>query len=205
MPFARALLLVAAASVTSVAAAPAQIPADTAALIDRVFSAVNRTDAPGCALGVDRGGRPLYRRGYGMASLEMATPMSEFSIVESGSVAKQFTAAAIAHLAGQGKLSLDDPIRKYVPELADYGAPVTIRMALNHTSGIRDMWTLFVLAGQAPGSVLYSMDQALRMVYRQRELNFPPNSQFLYSNSGFLLLAEVVQRVSGMPLSRYSQ
>ncbi len=78
-------------------------------------------------------------------------------------------------------------------------------MALNHTSGIRDMWTLFVLAGQAPGSVLYSMDQALRMVYRQRELNFPPNSQFLYSNSGFLLLAEIVQRVSGMPLSRYSQ
>ena len=205
MLFARALLLAAAASVTSVAAVPAQIPADTAALIDRVFSAVNRTDAPGCVLGVDRGGRPLYRRGYGMASLEMATPMSEFSVVESGSVAKQFTAAAIAHLAGQGKLSLDDPIRKYIPELADYGAPVTIRMALNHTSGIRDMWTLFVLAGQTPGSVLYSMDQALRMVYRQRELNFPPNSQFLYSNSGFLLLAEVVQRVSGMPLSRYSQ
>lgn len=183
----------------------AQIPADTAAMIDQVFTAFNRSDAPGCSVGIDRNGTPLFRRGYGMASLESGAPMTEFSVVESGSVAKQFTAGAINYLALQGKLSLDDPIKKYVPELPDYGKPITIRMALNHTSGIRDMWTLFTLAGVEPGTHLYTMDRALAMVYRQKELNFPPNSAFLYSNSGFLLLAEVVKRVSGRPLAQFSQ
>ena len=87
--------------------------------------------------------------------------MTESSVVESGSVAKQFTAGAITYLALQGKLSLDDPIRKYLPDLPDYGSPVTIRMALNHTSGIRDMWTLFELAGTASGTHLYTMDRAI--------------------------------------------
>ena len=183
----------------------AQISADTAALIDQVFTPFNRSDAPGCSIGIDRNGAPLFRRGYGMASLESGAPMTEFSVVESGSVAKQFTAGAINYLALQGKLSLDDPIRKYLPELPDYGSPITIRMALNHTSGIRDMWTLFSLAGIEPGTHLYTMDRALAMVYRQKELNFPPNSAFLYSNSGFLLLADVVKRVSGIPLAQFSQ
>ncbi len=183
----------------------AQIAADTAAMIDQVFAGMNRSDAPGCSIGLDRAGSPIFRRGYGMASLESGAPMTEFSVVESGSVAKQFTAGVITYLALQGKLSLDDPIRKYVPELPDYGSPITIRMALNHTSGIRDMWTLFSLAGVEPGTHLYTMDRALAMVYRQQELNFPPNSAFLYSNSGFLLLAEVVKRVTGQPLAQVSQ
>ncbi len=183
----------------------AQISADTAAMIDQVFAGLNRSDAPGCSIGVDRAGSPIFRRGYGMASLESGAPMTEFSVVESGSVAKQFTAGVITYLALQGKLSLDDPIRKYVPELPDYGSPITVRMALNHTSGIRDMWTLFSLAGVEPGTHLYTMDRALAMVYRQQELNFPPNSAFLYSNSGFLLLAEVVKRVTGQPLAQVSQ
>ena len=183
----------------------AQISADTAAMIDQVFTAFNRSDAPGCSIGIDRNGSPMFRRGYGMASLESGAPMTEFSVVESGSVAKQFTAGAINYLALQGRLGLDDPIRKYLPELPDYGSPITIRMALNHTSGIRDMWTLFSLAGIEPGTHLYTMDRALAMVYRQKELNVPPNSAFLYSNSGFLLLAEVVKRVSGIPLAQFSQ
>ncbi len=183
----------------------AQIRADTAAMIDQVFASFNRSDAPGCSIGMDRNGSPLFRRGYGMASLESGAPMTEFSVVESGSVAKQFTAGAINYLALQGKLSLDDPIRKYLPELPDYGSPITIRMALNHTSGIRDMWTLFSLAGIEPGTHLYTMDRALAMVYRQKELNFAPNSAFLYSNSGFLLLAEVVKRVSGQSLAQFSE
>jgi len=204
----RLIRVAVAAVLLGVAAAPpasAQISADTAQLIDRVFAPLNRADAPGCSIGIDRDGLPLYRRGYGMASLESRAPMTEGSIVESGSVAKQFTAGAIVYLALNGKLDLDDPVRKYIPELPDYGAPVTIRMLLHHTSGVRDMWTLFVLAGQPPGTVLYSMDQALRMIYRQRALNFPPNSEFLYSNSGFLLLAEIVHRVSGVPLARFSR
>jgi CubicO group peptidase (beta-lactamase class C family) len=191
--------------VTSGRPSAAQVSADTAAMIDRVLTAINRTDAPGCALGVNRNAQPLYRHGYGMASLETRAPMTEYSVVESGSVAKQFTAAAIAHLALQGKLGLDDEVQKHIPELPRYQTPVTVRMMLHHTSGVRDMWTLFNLAGEAPGTNLYTMDQALRMVYRQKELNFPSNSEFLYSNSGYLLLAELVERVSGIPLSKYSQ
>jgi len=187
------------------ASAPAQLPADTAAQVDKVFAAHNHTDTPGCVLGLDRNSQPLYRKGYGMASLELATPMTETSVVESGSVAKQFTAGAIIYLAQQGKLGLDDPVRKYIPELPDYGGPVTIRMLLHHTSGVRDMWTLFTLSGETLGENLFTMDRALRMVYRQRELNFPPNSQFLYSNSGFLLLAEIVRRTAGVPLDQFSQ
>jgi len=201
-PSIRALFV---ATVVAAAPAAAQIPADTAGMIDRVFDSFSRSDAPGCSVGLDRNGAPLYRRGYGMASLESGAPMTEFSVVESGSVAKQFTAAAITYLALQGKLGLDDPIRKFVPELPDYGSPVTIRMALNHTSGIRDMWTLFSLAGIEPGTHLYTMDRAMAMVYRQKALNFAPNSAFLYSNSGFLLLAEIVKRVSGHSLAQFSQ
>ncbi len=183
----------------------AQLPADTAAMIDRVLASFSHTDGPGCSIGIDRNDAPLFRRGYGMASLESSRPMTEWSVVESGSVAKQFTAGAIAYLAVQGKLGLDDPIQKFIPELPGYGSPVTIRMALNHTSGIRDMWTLFELAGTRSGTHLHTMDRALAMVYRQKDLNFPPNSAFLYSNAGYLLLAEIVKRVSGQPLAQFSE
>src|SRR2546427_6442054 len=162
-----------------------QLTAETAGRVDQVFAAYNRTDSPGCVLGVNRDGLPIYRRGYGMANLELGVPLSEHSVLESGSVAKQFTAAAVVSLALAGKLSLDDPVRKYIPELPDYGggAPVTVRMLLHHTSGVRDMWTLFTVGGQDLGTVLFSMDRALAMVYRQKALTLPPNSQFLYSNS----------------------
>ncbi|MHB1327601.1 MAG: serine hydrolase domain-containing protein [Gemmatimonadales bacterium] len=182
----------------------AQLPADTTVQVDRVFAALNRTDGPGCVLGVDRDGRELYRKGYGMASIELGAPLTPASILESGSVAKQFTAAVIIKLAVEGKLGLDDPIQKYIPELPDYGAPVTVRMLIHHTSGIRDMWTLFNLSGETVGENLFTMDRSLAMIYRQRELNFPPNSQFLYSNSGYLLLADLVQRVTGRTLDEYS-
>jgi CubicO group peptidase (beta-lactamase class C family) len=187
------------------APAHAQITADTAAQIDKVFASLNRTDAPGCVVGLDRNGQALYRRGYGMANLETRVPLDENSVSESGSVAKQFTASAVVYLALHGKLNLDEPVRKYIPELPDYGSPVTIRMLLNHTSGVRDMWTLFTVAGQPLGETLFSMERSLQMVYRQKELNFPPNSQFLYSNSGYLLLSEIVKRVSGVPLDQFSQ
>ncbi|MEZ4455057.1 MAG: serine hydrolase domain-containing protein [Gemmatimonadales bacterium] len=185
--------------------AAAQLSADSAARIDQVFARFNHTDTPGCVVGLDRGGIPLYRRAYGMADLQSGSPLTVESVGESGSVAKQFTAGAVVLLALEGRLDLDDPVRKHIPELPDYGAPVTIRMLLHHTSGVRDMWTLFALAGRPSGSVLYTMPEALAMVYRQRELNFPPNSEYLYSNSGFLLLAEIVHRVSGKPLAAFSR
>jgi CubicO group peptidase (beta-lactamase class C family) len=183
----------------------AQLSADTTAMIDEVFASFDRSDCPGCTVGIDRGGSQIFRRAYGMASLEFGVPLSEQSVLESGSLAKQFTAGAICDLALQGKLGLDDPIRKYVPELHDFGAPVTIRMALNHTSGLRDIWILFWLTGIDQGHHLYTMEQAFAMIYRQRELNFAPGSAYLYSGSGYLLLAKVVERVSGMSLAQYSQ
>ncbi len=182
----------------------AQLPSDTVAQVDRIFAVMNRTDTPGCVLGVDRDGRELYRKGYGMASIELGAPLNPYSVLESGSVAKQFTAGVIVKLAVEGKLDLDDPVRKYIPELPDYGSPITVRMLIHHTSGIRDMWTLFNLSGETVGENLFSMDRSLAMVYRQRELNFPPNSQYLYSNSGYLLLAELVERVTGRTLDEYS-
>lgn len=182
----------------------AQLPSDTATQVDRIFVAMNRTDTPGCVLGVDRNGNELYRKGYGMASIELGAPLTPFSVLESGSVAKQFTAGVIIKLALEGKIDLDAPVRTYIPELPDYGAPVTVRMLIHHTSGIRDMWTLFNLSGETVGENLFTMDRSLAMIYRQRELNFPPNSQFLYSNSGYLLLADLVQRVTGRTLDEYS-
>lgn len=199
-----ALALAVAGQYLVAAPAGAQLAADTAGRIDQVFAALNRSDAPGCVLGVNRDGRPLYRKAYGMASLELGAPLTEESVLESGSVAKQFVAAAIVLLSQEGKVDLDAPVRRYVAELPDYGSPVTVRMLLHHTSGVRDMWTLFELAGQPVGERLFTMDQALRMIVRQRELNFPPNSDYLYSNSGYLLLAEIVKRASGEPLASFS-
>ena len=184
--------------------ASAQLSADTARRIDAVFARLDHTDGPGCVLGIDRDGRPLYRRAYGLASLELRVPLTVDSRLESGSVAKQFVAAAIVLLSEEGKVDLDAPVRRYLPELPDYGSPVTVRMLLHHTSGVRDMWTLFELAGEGMGTRLFTMDQALRMIVRQRELNFPPNSDYLYSNSGFLLLAYIVERASGEPLASFS-
>jgi len=188
----------------TVSTASAQLAADTARRIDAVFARLDHTNGPGCVLGVDRNGQPLYRKAYGLASLEFRVPLTVDSRLESGSVAKQFVAAAIVLLAQEGKVDLDAPVRRYVPELPDYGSPVTVRMLLHHTSGVRDMWTLFELAGQGMGTRLFTMDQALRMIVRQRELNFPPNSDYLYSNSGFLLLAYIVERTSGEPLAAFS-
>ena len=184
--------------------ASAQLTADTAQRIDAVFARLDHTNGPGCVLGVDRDGQPLYRKAYGLASLEFRVPLTVDSRLESGSVAKQFVAAAIVLLSQEGKVDHDAPVQRYLPELPDYGSPVTVRMLLHHTSGVRDMWTLFELAGQGMGTRLFTMDQALRMIVRQRELNFPPNSDYLYSNSGFLLLADIVERTSGEPLASFS-
>src|SRR5262245_18857402 len=143
---ARALPLVLAAVMGSVIGADrlsAQVRPDTTTrTVDRVFDALRDTEAPGCALGVGRNGRVVYERGYGMANLETATPIRSSSIFHVASVSKQFTAMAIMLLARDGKLSVDDNIRKYLAEIPDYGTPITIRHLLTHTSGLRDQWEL---------------------------------------------------------------
>jgi CubicO group peptidase (beta-lactamase class C family) len=152
--------------------------------------------APGCAAAVSLNGELLFEKAFGLADLEFNVPNTPQTIFESGSVAKQFTAAAIVLLQQDGKLSLDDPVRKYIPELPDYGAPLTIRHLLNHTSGIRDWGTVLGLTGAGRGERVITMDLALDVITHQRALDFTPGAEYSYSNSGYNLLAIIVERVS---------
>jgi len=172
--------------------------------VDRVFDAWRDTEGPGCAVGVSRNGRVAYERGYGMANLETATPIRPSSIFHVASVSKQFTAAAIMLLAGDGKLSVDDDIRKYLPEIPDYGTRITIRHLLTHTSGLRDQWALIGLArGRFEEDRITEAD-VMDIVPRQTALNFKPGAEYLYSNTGFTLLAVIVKRVSGESLKDFA-
>jgi CubicO group peptidase (beta-lactamase class C family) len=170
--------------------------------VDAVFSAYDRADAPGCALGVIRDGEFVYRRGYGMASLEYSVPLDSGSVFRIGSTSKQFTAAAILLLAEEGKLGLDDDVRTHLPELRDYGTPITIRQLLHHTSGIRDYLALMALADREGEGL--TEREALALIARQEKLNFAPGARFLYSNSGYFLLALIVERVSKQTLAEYA-
>jgi CubicO group peptidase (beta-lactamase class C family) len=171
--------------------------------VDAVFAAYDKPDSPGCAVGVVRDGKFVYARGYGMANLEYAIPLSAQSVFDIGSTSKQFTATSILLLQQQGKLSLDDDIRKWVPEIPAYQKPVTIRHLLHHTSGLRDYLTLMSLAGTNFDGVTTD-DDALSLIVRQKALNFTPGDEFLYSNSGFFLLSVIVKRASGKSLREFA-
>ncbi len=177
----------------------------TAARIDSLFARMDRNDCPGCALGVSEKGRVVYTRGYGTANLEYSLPITPDTVFEAGSVSKQFTAAAVLLLSKEGKLSLDDDVRKYLPEVPDFGKKISVRHLLTHTSGLRDQWALLTLAGRAPGGTVHTLEEILFLVNRQKELNFDPGEEYLYSNTGYSLLAIVVQRVSGRSLAEFSR
>ncbi len=176
---------------------------NVAARLDKIFERYHRQDCPGCSLGVALNGKVVYTRGYGMANLEYSVPITPETIFEAGSVSKQFTAGAIQILASQRKLSIDDDIRKYIPEVPDFGPKITIRNLLSHTSGLRDQWELLTVAGRPPGSAVHTLDEILDLVSRQKELNFTPGQEYLYSNTGFALLAWIVRRASGIPLAEF--
>ncbi len=171
--------------------------------VDEVFADLTKTGSPGCALGVYRDGQMLYEKGYGLANIEENVPITPKSVFDIGSTSKQFTASSILLLEKQGKLSVNDDVRKYVPELPDYGQRVTILHLLNHTSGLRDYLVLFEMAGINIDSVTTG-DDALTLIARQKALNFAPGSEYLYSNSGFFLLSVIVQRVSGKSLKEFA-
>src|SRR5215208_152404 len=173
--------------------------------IDRIFSRFGPT-SPGCAVGVAKDGRTLYTRGYGSANLEYGVPLTDSTVLESGSVAKQFTASAIMVLVADGKHRLDDDIRRYLPEVPDFGGQkITIRNLLTHTSGLRDQWGLLGIEGRGPGSQVHSAMTTLDLVAHQKMLNFPPGSRYLYSNTGYALAGLIVQRVSGKTLDAFMQ
>jgi CubicO group peptidase (beta-lactamase class C family) len=166
--------------------------------VDAVFAEWDRPGSPGCALGIYEHGNIVYERGYGLADLEHDAPITPGSVFYAGSVSKQFTAMAAALAIEQGRLGPDDDVRKYVPELPDYGRPITIRHLIHHTSGLRDVNTLMVLAGRRDEDA-FDNDAVLRIVGRQKALNFAPGEAYSYSNSGYAALALVIERATGTP------
>lgn len=180
------------------------LDAATRAAIDSVFAPHDGTAGPGCAVGVVQRGVPVYTRGYGMGNLDHGVPLGPRSVFYLASVSKQFAAAAVVIAEHEGLLSLDDPVRRYIPEFPDYGAPVTVRHLVHHTGGVRDYLTLMSLAGRPLENVLTD-EEMLALITRQRALNFSPGSDFLYSNSGYVLLAEIVKRATGRSLRDYTE
>jgi CubicO group peptidase (beta-lactamase class C family) len=172
--------------------------------VDSLFALYDVPGSPGCAVAVMRHGAIVYERGYGMADLEHDVPNTPETIFDIGSTAKQFTAMSILLLARDGKLSLDDDVRRHVPELPDYGDTVRIRHLLTHTSGLRDYINLLVLGGARYDDVT-TADDALAAIVRQKALHFTPGSRHLYSNSGYFLLSVIVQRASGMSLRDFAR
>jgi CubicO group peptidase (beta-lactamase class C family) len=171
--------------------------------VDQIFAAYDKAGSPGCTLGVIRDGAFIYRKGYGAASLELGVPLSSQSVFYMGSVSKQFTAASVVLAAEQGFLSLDDNIRKYISELPDYGQPVTLRQMLHHTSGFRDVLGLLEISGRSALD-LHPTAELIDLVARQKALNYNPGAEFLYSNTNYFLLAEVVKRSTKKPLSVFA-
>jgi len=177
---------------------------ELAAKVDKVFERMDKTTSPGCALGLVRDGRLVYARAYGMANLDHDVVLTPSTVFHVASISKQFTAAAIHLLARDGKVSLDDDVRKHVPELPDFGAPITIRHLIHHTSGLRDQWELLILAGWRYSLDLITDDDVLQVMARQKALNFRPGAEYLYCNTGYTLLAVIVARVSGQTFREFT-
>jgi CubicO group peptidase (beta-lactamase class C family) len=184
--------------------APVATASPTLERIDAVFSRWTN-ETPGCAVGVGAPGRASQMRAYGMADLEHGVRNTPDTIFEAGSVTKQFTAAAVLLLVQDGKVALDDQVRKYFPEIPDYGASLTIRHLLTHTSGLRDWGTLEGIAGWPRGTRVYTHAHVLEILSRQRALNFTPGTRWSYSNSGYNLAAMLIERVSGQSFAGFTR
>jgi len=183
----------------------AQAPADLPSKVDTVFARWDSTATPGCAVGVSDHDRIVLERAYGMADLEHMAANRRDTIFEAGSVSKQFTAAAVLLLAQEGKLSLDDQARTYVPELPDYGVPLTIRSLLQHTSGLRDWGNIAGMAGWPRTTRVHTHAHVLDILSRQKALNFDPGTDWSYSNSGYNLAVVIVSRVAGEPFAEFTR
>ena len=176
----------------TITTATAALAADPSAQkVDQLFAAFDQPGSPGCSVGVSRNGSFVYKRSFGYASLELGVPLTPESVFYVASVSKQFTAASVVLAAEQGYLSLDDDLRKYLPELPDYGHAVTLRQMLHQTSGFRDFFDLIALSGGNPAEIGSSTD-ILKLIVRQKGLNNLPGAEWNYSNSNYFLLAEVV-------------
>lgn len=178
-------------------------PPDAKARIDRHFERF--TGRPGCTVGAAIDGTTVFAAGYGVADLEHDVPITADTIFEPGSVSKQFTAAAVLLLAQQGRISLDDPVRKYLPEVPDYGTPITIRHLIHHTSGLRDWGVVAGIGGWPRGTVARNHDDVLEIVHRQHALNYAPGAEYSYTNTGYNLAAILVGRVTGKSFAEFTR
>lgn len=192
------------ATISGVAAAETRQQDAAAARIDAMFVEWNRLDSAGCGVGVSRNGELAFERGYGMANVESKVAITPATVFHVASISKQFTAMSILLLAQRGRLALDDEVRKHIPDWADQGNHLKIRHLLSHTGGLRDGFLLLQLI--PPGDEKADVNQAIvRIVARQRGLNFAPGTEFQYSNSGYVLLANIVNRVSGQSLRAFAE
>lgn len=194
------------ASLSLLAAAetkPAALDPSVVKQIDAVFAPWDNTRSPGAVIAVSRHGKVIFARGYGMSNLEHDIPLSPDSIFHVASISKQFTAACVQLLAGEGKLAWSDDIRRHVPELPDYGQRITLAHLAHHTSGLRDQWSLLRLAGWRDDDLI-TEDDVLHIASRQKSLNFAPGKEYVYCNTGYTLLAIVVKRVSGLSLREFA-
>lgn len=173
--------------------------------VDKLFAPWDKTTSPGASLAIIQNGEIIYARGYGMAKLEDNLIMTPSKVFDIGSVSKQFTAACVAILALQGKLSLDDDVRKYIPELPVYERPITLRHLIHHTSGLRDYNALLSLAGFRPDADCPTVEEALEIICCQKRLNYPPGKEYSYTNTGYFLLGLIVERISGKSLNQFAQ
>jgi CubicO group peptidase (beta-lactamase class C family) len=171
--------------------------------VDEIFAPFDNTRSPGCAVGVVEKGQLRLARGYGMASLDHGEPLDARSIFRTASVSKQFSAAVVLLLESEGFLSLDDDIRLHIPEMRDPGAKVTVRHLVHHTSGLRDYLALMSLRGVGDDDI-YHPEDVVAVLARQEGLNFAPGDDYLYSNSGYFLISELVKRLTGLTLREYA-
>jgi CubicO group peptidase (beta-lactamase class C family) len=185
------------------AGAQSLLPDSVRSRIDQVFARFDHTTTPGCALGIGQNGAVVYERGYGMSDLQHGLAITPSSIFHVASISKQFAAAAVGLLAEEGRLSLDDDVRKYITEVPDHGHRITIRHLIHHTSGLRDQWSLLAYSGWRSDDVINEQD-VLDVVSRQRGLNFIPGAEYVYSNTGYTLLGVIVKRVTGKSLRQFT-
>jgi len=177
---------------------------DTLQQIDVLFSKWGNTTGPGVAIAIERDQAIIYNKAFGLADLEHGVPNTTETIFESGSVAKQFTAMSILLLVADGKISLTDDIRKYVPEIPKYSTPITIQHLLNHTSGLKDWGSVGALSGWPRTTKVYTLELALQIMSKQKSTNYAPGTEYSYSNANYSLLVIIVERVSGQTLAEFT-
>jgi CubicO group peptidase (beta-lactamase class C family) len=188
----------------SIFSANAQKPIPEQASIDSIFSRWDSPNSPGGTVGIIKEGDLIFAKGYGSANLDYNIPNESHTVYRIGSTSKQFTAACIVLLSQQGKLSLEDKLIKYFPDFPAYANDITIQHLLNHTSGIRDYLILARLSGLGSDDH-YTDKMVMKWLMNQKELNFNPGDEYLYSNSGFWLLGQIVNSVSGVTMAEYAE